>query len=34
MFGRNGEEFYEMLGGEDWKTNPYVFTSNMPLELM
>lgn len=34
MFGRNGEEFYEMLGGEDWESNPYVFTSNMPLELM
>jgi len=23
-----------MLGGEDWENNPYVFTSNMPRELM
>jgi acetyl esterase/lipase len=23
-----------MLGGADWENNPYVFTSNMPLELM
>jgi acetyl esterase/lipase len=28
------EGMYEMLGGEDWRNNPYVFTSNMPLEIM
>jgi hypothetical protein len=28
------EETYEMLGGPDWRNNPYVFTSNMPMELM
>jgi acetyl esterase/lipase len=33
-FGAITGEFYQMLGGPEWESNPYVFTSNMPRETM
>jgi hypothetical protein len=33
-FCKFDEEFYEIVGGPEWRNNPYVFTSNMSFELM